>query len=424
MAEKILQVSGISKSFRLNKNVNDNLKEKFQGLLRSKRTSGESFQALSNISFTVRRGETIGIIGKNGSGKSTLLKILSGITPPDEGTVEFYGKSASVLEIGTGFNPELTGLENIYFSSALYGITEKEIEKKLQTIIDFSGVADFLHEPVKNYSSGMYLRLAFSIIAHIDADILILDEVMSTGDAEFQLKSQEKMAGLVNEGKTLLIVSHNLSELARMVKRIIHIDQGKVIRDDSAVSVLDSYISKTYVDAYSKKAGNRLTPFTPPYVFEGDLLDNDFFTVEKLSITRTGGAETDDLSRNNGITVRSVCKAKAAINLHMGLSVFDTNGNTVLTTLSLDNKPGNSPSAPADTIEHELNFPAYFLNSGMFSARFFYMIPGEAGRFDQNFEVPDRMMIKIMTSEVDNPILEKIPGYLRPKLDWHINYLK
>lgn len=424
MAEKILQVSGISKSFRLNKNVNDNLKEKFQGLLRSKRTAGESFQALSNISFTVRKGETIGIIGKNGSGKSTLLKILSGITPPDEGTVEFYGKSASVLEIGTGFNPELTGLENIYFSSALYGISEKEIEQKLQTIIDFSGVADFLHEPVKNYSSGMYLRLAFSIIAHIDADILILDEVMSTGDAEFQLKSQEKMAGLVHEGKTLIIVSHNLSELARMVKRIIHIDQGKIIRDDSAVSVLDSYISKTYVDAYSKKAGNRLTPFTPPYVFESDLLDNDFFTVEKLSITRTGGVPIDDLSRNHGITVRSVCKAKTPVNLHMGLSVFDTNGNTVLTTLSLDNKPGNNPSAANDAIEHELNFPAYFLNSGMFSVRFFYMIPAEEGRFDQNFEVPDRMMIKIMTSEVDNAILEKIPGYLRPKLDWQINYLK
>lgn len=424
MAEQILNVSGISKSFRLNTTVKDNLKEKFTGVLRSKRTSGESFQALSNVSFSVNKGETIGIIGKNGSGKSTLLKILSGITPPDEGTVEFYGKSASVLEIGTGFNPELSGLENIYFSSALYGITEKEIEKKLQTIIDFSGVADFLHEPVKNYSSGMYLRLAFSIIAHIDADILILDEVMSTGDAEFQLKSQQKIADLVSDGRTVLIVSHNLSELSRLVKRIIHIDQGKIIRDDSAMNVLDAYISKTYTDAFSKKEGNRLTPFTLPYIFEGDILDNEFFTVEKLSITKTGESSTDELSRNKGIKVSSACKAKSSINLHMGITLFDTTGNVVLTTLSVDNKADNTASPADGIIEHELNIPAYLMNSGMFSVRFFYMITDNTGRFDLNFEVPERMMVKIQRSDADNAILENIPGYLRPRLDWQINYLK
>lgn len=169
--------------------------------------------ALKNVSFEIKKGESVGIIGPNGSGKSTLLKILAGITKPTSGKVTIHGKVASVLDIGAGFHPELSGYENVFLNGQIQGFSKKEIKNKIDKIIDFSGVGKFIQEPVKNFSSGMYLRLAFSILSHLDFDVYLFDEVLSVGDAEFSLKAQHKFLELSALGKTVVFVSHNLSEL-------------------------------------------------------------------------------------------------------------------------------------------------------------------------------------------------------------------
>lgn len=187
----------------------------------------EKFWALQDISFEVESGQSIGIIGRNGAGKSTLLKILSRITPPTKGEVILRGRVASLLEVGTGFHPELTGRENIFFNGSVLGMKNAEIKRKMDVIVDFSGVEAFLDTPLKHYSSGMQLRLAFSVAAHLDADILLIDEILAVGDAEFQKKSIGKMDEISHQnGKTILFVSHNLSQIKQLTTKSILLDKG------------------------------------------------------------------------------------------------------------------------------------------------------------------------------------------------------
>jgi lipopolysaccharide transport system ATP-binding protein len=189
----------------------------------------EFIWSLKDISFDVMQGETIGIIGKNGAGKSTLLKILSRITNPTHGDIKINGRVASLLEVGTGFHPEFTGRENIYMNGAILGMTRKEVNGKLAEIIDFSGVENYIDTPVKRYSSGMYVRLAFSVAAHLQTDILILDEVLSVGDIEFQKKCLDKMENVCHkEGKTIIYVSHNLPTVERMCNHAIYLKKGSI----------------------------------------------------------------------------------------------------------------------------------------------------------------------------------------------------
>jgi lipopolysaccharide transport system ATP-binding protein len=203
----------------------------------------EEFWALKNVSFNVKRGEVVGIIGANGAGKSTLLKILSQITPPTEGEIILRGRVGSLLEVGTGFHPELTGRENIFLNGAILGMKRKEIAEKFDEIVEFAGIGKFLDTPVKYYSSGMYVRLAFSVAAHMDPDILIIDEVLAVGDAEFQKKCLGKMEEIAkSEGRTILFVSHNIAAITRLCRRTILLKEGKIVKDGPTKEVTDAYL--------------------------------------------------------------------------------------------------------------------------------------------------------------------------------------
>ncbi len=205
----------------------------------------EDFWALKDVSATIQKGEVIGIIGPNGSGKSTLLKILTGITPPTEGEIVMQGKVASLLEVGTGFHPELTGRENIFLNGAIIGMSRKEIAKKFDEIVTFSGVEKFIDTPVKYYSSGMYVRLAFSVAAHMEPDILLVDEVLAVGDAEFQKKCLGKMEEVTKQaGRTILFVSHNMTAIRQLCNRTILLEKGMVKSFGDTNKIIDEYINK------------------------------------------------------------------------------------------------------------------------------------------------------------------------------------
>mgnify|MGYP001083225297 CR=1 FL=1 len=204
---------------------------------------GESILALDDVSFKVEQGEALGIIGKNGAGKSTLLKILSRVTAPTSGVVKVKGRIGSLLEVGTGFHPELTGRENVYLNGAILGMRKDEVESKFDEIVDFAGVEKFIDTPVKRYSSGMYVRLAFSVAAHLDPEILVVDEVLAVGDAEFQKKCLGKMENVAHEGRTVLFVSHNMAMIEKLCPNVLLLRNGQIDMKDNAVITINKYLS-------------------------------------------------------------------------------------------------------------------------------------------------------------------------------------
>lgn len=208
-----------------------------------KRLVGQTFMALNGIDLTVYKGEALGIIGGNGAGKSTMLKLLSRVTAPTDGTIDIYGRIASMLEVGTGFHGEMTGRENVYMNGAILGMTKSEIDAKMNDIIDFSEVSDFIDTPVKRYSSGMYVKLAFSVAAHLDSEIMIMDEVLAVGDMAFQQKCLKKMREAASgEGRTVLYVSHNMNTIRQLCDRCIVLDQGRIIFDGDVENAINIYM--------------------------------------------------------------------------------------------------------------------------------------------------------------------------------------
>ncbi len=222
---------------------------RMQGLMAGQGTvssaSDDQFWAVKDVSFDIRRGEVVGIIGRNGAGKSTLLKILSRITEPTRGQVSLYGRVGSLLEVGTGFHPELTGRENIQLNAAILGMKREEVAEKFDEIVAFAEVEKFIDTPVKHYSSGMYLRLAFAVAAHLEPEILIVDEVLAVGDAAFQKKCLGKMEGVAKEGRTVLFVSHNMQAVTRLCERVILLDAGGVAGDGPAGQLVTRYLSSS-----------------------------------------------------------------------------------------------------------------------------------------------------------------------------------
>ena len=209
-----------------------------------KRILGETFMALNGIDLTIYKGERVGIIGRNGAGKSTLLKLLSRVTAPTDGEIDIYGRITSMLEVGTGFNGEMTGRENIYMNGAILGMTKAEIDSKMEDIIEFSEVREFIDTPVKRYSSGMFVKLAFSVAAHLDSEIMIMDEVLAVGDMSFQKKCLDKMSEVsASEGRTILYVSHNMNTIRRLCDRCIVLDEGKVVFDGDVEEGIEKYLS-------------------------------------------------------------------------------------------------------------------------------------------------------------------------------------
>ncbi len=239
----ILEVHHLAKKYRIRHLSGGylNLRERMLNALRFNNSQIEDFWAVNDLSFEVHPGESIGIIGRNGAGKSTLLKILSKITPPTRGKIITRGRMASLLEVGTGFHPELTGRENIFFNGSLLGMKRREIEAKFDEIIDFSGVEKFLDTPLKHYSSGMQLRLAFSVAAFLEPEILVIDEVLAVGDAEFQKKCLGKMENVSKSGRTILFVSHNMAAVENLCSKAILLNDGKIILNDTVFNVTKEY---------------------------------------------------------------------------------------------------------------------------------------------------------------------------------------
>ena len=226
------------------------------------RLVGTTFMALNGVSFEGKKGEAVGIIGSNGAGKSTLLKLLTHVTAPTEGDIDLYGRVASMLEVGTGFHPEMTGRENVYLNGAILGMTRAEIDAKMAEIIEFSEVGDFIDTPVKRYSSGMYVKLAFSVAAHLDSEIMIMDEVLAVGDMKFQKKCLTKMRQAARrDGKTVLYVSHNMATIRDLCDRCIVLDQGRIVFDGDVDEGIAIYLSQKsqstdYVDYSAYKRDN------------------------------------------------------------------------------------------------------------------------------------------------------------------------
>lgn len=255
--ESMLKIDNVSKKYKLGQIGGTTLRDELQRK-RAKRKGledptarigaksvnvGEEFYALSNISFEVKKGERIGIIGHNGAGKSTLLKLISRVTAPTQGSIYMNGRVASMLEVGTGFHPELTGRENIYMNGAILGMSKKEIDSKIEDIIDFSEVRQFIDTPVKRYSSGMYVKLAFSVAAHLDSEILIMDEVLAVGDMAFQKKCLDKMNDVSRQdGRTILYVSHNMNTIRQLCDRVIVLDHGQIVFDGGVEEGIDLYL--------------------------------------------------------------------------------------------------------------------------------------------------------------------------------------
>ncbi|MBX7131453.1 MAG: ABC transporter ATP-binding protein [Fimbriimonadaceae bacterium] len=246
--DSAIKVVGVGKRYQIGGQELSSLREtlvaRARALFGGNDSRQEEFWALRNVSFDVRPGEVIGIVGKNGAGKSTLLKVLSRITHPTEGRVEINGTVASLLEVGTGFHPELTGRENIFLNGTLLGMQRSEIKTKYDQIVEFSGVGRFIDTPVKHYSSGMYVRLAFAVAAHLEPDILIIDEVLAVGDAEFQKKCLGKMKDIGAIGRTVLFVSHNMQAVRSLCSRAILIRDGSVAEIGTVENVVNSYLMK------------------------------------------------------------------------------------------------------------------------------------------------------------------------------------
>lgn len=236
-----IDVNHVTKTFKLYSDKPQTLKER---LVRGFKNKTEVRTVLNDINLQIKKGETVALIGVNGSGKSTLLKLMTKIIYPNKGTLNTYGKLTSLLELGAGFHPDFTGRENIYFNAAIFGLTKKEIEDRIQNIIDFSELGDFIDSPVRTYSSGMYMRLAFSVAINVDAEILLIDEILAVGDQHFQEKCFAKLEELAKSNMTIVIVSHSLDSLRKLCDRAIWINDGKVAMDGNANKVIDAYLKE------------------------------------------------------------------------------------------------------------------------------------------------------------------------------------
>lgn len=241
---QVIKVENLSKLYFLGGTMHNSLRDVVMSFVKSpRRSQKQELWALRDVNFTVRDGETLGIIGHNGAGKSTLLKILSRITKPSSGTAEIHGRIGSLLEVGTGFHNELSGRENIFLNGAILGMKRREIERKFDEIVDFAEIERFIDTPVKHYSSGMYMRLAFSVAAYLEQEVLIVDEVLAVGDVAFQKKCLNKMQDISQHGRTVLFVSHNLQAVSRLCQRTIWLDKGMVGEDGETQVVIADYMN-------------------------------------------------------------------------------------------------------------------------------------------------------------------------------------
>jgi lipopolysaccharide transport system ATP-binding protein len=359
MNNLMIKAENISKYYRLGILSSGTLKEDVKNWWRRKKegtipqqNSRDHIWALKNIHFEVNKGDVMGLIGKNGSGKSTLLKIISRITLPTSGRIRGKGRIASLLEVGTGFHSELTGRENIFLNGHIMGMKKKEIERKFDEIVDFSGVERFLDTPVKRYSSGMYVRLAFAVAAHLDPEILIIDEVLAVGDSEFQKKCLGKMKSVSGEeGKTIFFVSHNMQALRNLCNRALVLERGEIVASGTPESVITQYLKS----GEEQFLGN-------DYSLTGPLPGNEFIRVQKVELV------PEYLDRHQFIDIRTPLRIRFEFSydvdepgdLIAGIHLFNFTGECIF------DLPSKRYQLKKGLVRGECLIPGNFLNDGSY----------------------------------------------------------
>lgn len=368
----------------------------------------KEFWALRNASFQVKRGEVVGIIGKNGAGKSTLLKILSRITEPTEGQADLVGRVASLLEVGTGFHPELTGRENVFMNGTILGMRKREIEGKFDEIVDFSGLETFIDTPVKRYSSGMYVRLAFAVAAHLEPEILLVDEVLAVGDLEFQRKCLGKMEDVSRSGRTILFVSHNMSAVNRLCERAVLFDGGRITKIGDVHEVTTAYQTVTGIQGGERKWDEAVNA---PGSQEVRLLH--------ASVCGSQGVASQTISVHDDVELILTYRTLLPdVSFRCGVSIR-MDGMTAFATIE-----------PTDVNHHKpgiynaiVRVPAHFLNEGEYTVSI-WMFPSvgtkqiKYGYVKESDAIRFQVFDPLTGESARGDYIKELPGLVRPRLEW------
>jgi len=385
--------------------------QKFADLFRKnkRRSSTQEIWALRNVSFEVKQGQALGIIGRNGAGKSTLLKILSRVTDPTEGFGELRGRVGSLLEVGTGFHPELTGRENIFLNGAILGMHKKEIEARFDEIVDFSEVEKFIDTPVKRYSSGMYLRLAFAVAAHLEPEILVVDEVLAVGDADFQRKCLGKMSDVADSGRTVLFVSHNMSAIQRLTQESLVLDKGTVLMRAPSGEAVDFYLNRGL-----SKVGER-------YWEEDEIPANSApFKPLAIRVVNKAGVVSDSVRSVDPIMIEIDYELLEDLTgLRVGYYLNTTRGEPVFTSFDLDDEAlfKEYTGRPKGVYTSRCVIPPHTLNEG----RFVLGINASSYMVKRYFQDDQALSFSVDASGAAGTHWpEPRPGAVRPALEWTI----
>lgn len=408
MSDIAISVENVSKVYKIGTAKKTSLVETFSHNInkligkKDEISSEEEFWALKDISFDIKKGDAVGIIGKNGAGKSTLLKILSRITEPSSGRIEINGRVASLLEVGTGFHPELTGKENIFLNGTILGMKRGEIKSKLEEIIEFSGISQFVDTPVKRYSSGMYVRLAFAVAAHLEPEILIIDEVLAVGDAEFQKKCLGKMQDVTGQGRTVIFVSHNMTAVTSLCNNGIFLQKGKVTKIGNAETVVQGYLSSEQASSYEKywEIGKRIGDDVAELHW-ARLVDENNNKIEFVNIDKKIGIQYKYHVKKLGnyplpnIHVYTLKGEIAFISGEVKEDRFSKAGIFITTAW-----------IPANLLNQEVYIIGIALST---------MIPETV-----HFFVPDALVFEVIedVNKRNSDYKNFIPGVLRPSLQW------
>jgi lipopolysaccharide transport system ATP-binding protein len=374
---------------------------------RSEKGSSEYVWALRDVSFDVKQGEVLGIIGRNGAGKSTLLKILSRTTAPTTGQIKVKGRIASLLEVGTGFHPELTGRENIFLNGAILGMKKHEITRKFDEIVDFAGVERYIDTPVKRYSSGMYVRLAFGVAAHLESEILIVDEVLAVGDAEFQNKCLGKMSQVSKgEGRTVLFVSHNMGAVKNLCTHALLMQHGTLKMDGSTSEVIDAYLS-------GGSETDRMVDWLPE-----ERPETDELAVHYIKVLDQKGRHDALLTTNDDILIEIGYELKSVVkDLRVSVTVMTTDGTVVFSTSDFNFQSSSRLRQPGQ-FRSICIVPGRLLNAGNYIARIDFDIPFNKAYF---IGLPITFTIsELIYNQLGVTIASRPPGVIHPFIQWEI----
>ena len=422
MSDTVISAENIGKSYLVGHKSNeryvalrDVIANAVKGLISKGPDSSkeiEEFWALKDISFDVSRGDCVGIIGRNGAGKSTLLKILSRITEPTKGKISIRGRVASLLEVGTGFHPELTGRENIYLNGAILGMSRQEIKRKFDEIVAFSEVKKFLDTPVKHFSSGMYMRLAFAVAAHLEPEILVVDEVLAVGDASFQKKCLGKMSEVTKEGRTVLFVSHNMHAVEQLCDKCIMLDRGNLkIYSKDVRAVIKQYL---FEEGQVQK--------TSAWKNNGKQFDNPWFKPSRFAITDEQGKDlVMPLSNDVDFFVTVEGDVTELDNaLSFGYTIYSEDGTSLYWTSTTDEPENQWPKMKKGHCVLKSRIPRRFLNEGTFRLEFLSSLYHRQWLCQPGVNAPV-IFLTVQGGLSDSPYwMGKRSGYFAPVMKWTI----